>query len=76
VTADYFVAPSVMVADGDVPTGLPLRFHMLIVYKTMMKYGAMNPRPRSSRGNGRIQSDVQAARGARLPQVSFAGALC
>src|SRR6202035_1598843 len=39
VTADYFVAPSVMVADTDVPVGLPSRFHMLIVYSVMISAG-------------------------------------
>ncbi len=38
VTGDFFVAPSIMVADVDVPLGLPVKFHMLIVYKAMKKY--------------------------------------
>jgi hypothetical protein len=39
ITADYFAAPSLMVADTDVPAGLPVRWHLLICYKAMMKYG-------------------------------------
>jgi hypothetical protein len=39
VTGDYFVAPVSMVEDTDIPVGLPTRYHMLIVYRTMIKYG-------------------------------------
>lgn len=38
VTADYFLAPSPLLNDADIPLGLPTRFHMLIVYRTMIKY--------------------------------------
>lgn len=36
---EYFKAPVELVADADVPD-MPSRFHMLIVYKAMMSYGA------------------------------------
>ncbi|MCY1168494.1 hypothetical protein D9M73_84910 [compost metagenome] len=39
VTGDYFLVPSEMVADTDVPA-LPSRFHLAIVYRAMMFYGA------------------------------------
>lgn len=77
VTADYFVAPSVMTQDADVPTGLPLRFHMLIVYKAMTKYAGYESAPEVfSRGNSEYNLMFNQLEGARLPQISFAGALC
>jgi hypothetical protein len=40
ITADYYVAPTLMAADADVPALLPARYHMLIVYKALIsKYG-------------------------------------
>lgn len=39
ITGDYFRVPTEMSADADVPS-LPERFHMLIVYRAMMYYGA------------------------------------
>ena len=38
-TLDYFTAPTAMTADADVPA-LPAQFHMAIVYRAMMSYGA------------------------------------
>lgn len=77
ITADYFTAPSVMTADTDVPTGLPLRFHMLIVYKAMMKYAGFESAPEVwSRGNSEYNLMFNQLEAARLPQIGFAGALC
>lgn len=39
ITGDYWMAPSLLVNDADVPAGLPTRWHMLIVYKALLKYG-------------------------------------
>ncbi len=38
VEGDYFVAPQIFSADADVPTGLPARFHMLIVWVAIKDY--------------------------------------
>ena len=38
VTGEYFVTPVELVLDTDTPL-IPIRFHMAIVYKAMMKYG-------------------------------------
>ena len=77
VTADYFVAPSVMVADTDVPTGLPLRFHMLIVYKTMIKYAGYESASEVwQRGSSEYNLMFAQLEAVRLPQISFSGALC
>jgi hypothetical protein len=76
VTGDYFVAPSTMVNDFDVPAGLPERFHMLIVYRTMMKYGRYESAPevweRGSEENAGMYAQLQAV---RAPKVSWAGSL-
>lgn len=77
ITSDYFTAPTVMVADTDVPVGLPTRFHLLIVYKVMMmKYSGYESAPEVySRGlaeYGRMFPQLEAV---RLPKMGFAGAL-
>ncbi len=76
VTADYWVAPSVMAADGDTPTGLPLRYHMLIVYRAMQKYGYYESASEVlQRANTEYNLMFAQLEAARLPQISFAGAL-
>lgn len=45
ITADYYVAPSTMTDDDDTPTGLPLQFHMLIVYLAMTYYAGYEAAP-------------------------------
>lgn len=76
ITGDYFVAPSEMVADADVPIGLPTRFHMLIVYRAMMKYAGYESAPevyqRGSEENASMYAQLQAV---RAPTISFGGAL-
>jgi hypothetical protein len=76
VTGDYFVAPSVMVADTDVPIGLPSRFHMLIVYRVMMKCGgyesAQELYARGSEENAGMYAQLMAV---RAPRMSFGSAL-
>ncbi len=76
VTADYWLAPSAMVADTDTPTGLPLRFHMLIVYKAMMKYAGYESAPEVY-SDGSMEYNLMFAKleNLRLPQITFAGAL-
>lgn len=39
VYGDYFVAPSLMVNDTDVPFGIPPQYHLLIVWKALLLYG-------------------------------------
>lgn len=45
IEGDYFVAPQVLAADADVPTGLPAQYHMLIVYRAMKKYAGYEAAP-------------------------------
>ena len=76
VTADYFVAPTEMVADTDVPTGLPERFHKIIVYRVMAKYGRFEAAPevyeRGMEENAGMYAQLLRA---RAPTISFGGAL-
>jgi hypothetical protein len=76
ITADYFVAPSLMVEDPDIPVGLPTRFHMLIVYFAMLKYGAYEAAEEvSQRGaseSARMYARLQAV---RAPRMVFGGTL-
>lgn len=39
VYGDYFVAPTLMSADTDVPFGIPPQYHILIVWKALLDYG-------------------------------------
>lgn len=76
ITGDYFVAPSAMTADTDVPTGLPVRFHMLIVYKALIKYGHYESAPeviqRGEQASRQMYAQLQRA---RAPKISFGSAL-
>ena len=76
IAGDYFVAPSEMVVDTDIPVGLPTRFRMLIVYRAMAKYAAYEAAPdvaqRAAEENARLYPQLLAA---RSPQIGFAGAL-
>lgn len=76
VTADYFVAPSEMVTDTDIPVGLPTRFHMLICYYAMQKYAGYESAPevmqRGSSESTRMMAQLMAL---RAPRISFGGSL-
>lgn len=76
VTADYFLAPSEMVADTDIPVGLPTRFHMLIVYQAMTKYAGYESAPEvAQRGLSESARMYAQLRAVRAQRVSFSGAL-
>lgn len=76
ITADYWVAPSIMEDDDDVPVGLPLRFHLLIVYKTMKKYAGYESAPEvASRADKEYIPLFERLESARLPIVGFSGGL-
>lgn len=76
ITGDYFVAPTDMVADTDIPFGLPTRFHMLIVYRAMMKYGGYESAPevyqRGSEENNGMYAQLMAL---RAPKITWGGPL-
>lgn len=76
ITGDYFVAPSLMVNDTDIPVGLPTRFHLLIVYRAMIKYSGYESAPeveqRGSTESARMMANLMAV---RAPRLHFGGAL-
>lgn len=76
ITGDYFVAPIDMVADADVPVGLPTRFHILCVYLAMMKYGQYEAAPEVYARGKEESAGMYAQLEARYaPEISFGGAL-
>lgn len=76
VTGDYFRAPSDLVADTDVPVGLPARFHMLIVYRAMKKYAGYESAPEIyERANEESSGTYAQLQALRAPRIGFGGAL-
>ena len=76
ITADYYVAPSAMAANTDTPTGLPLPFHMLIVYLAMTYYAAYESAPEVlDRGQAGYAPMMRKLERLRAQQVMMAGAL-
>jgi hypothetical protein len=76
ITADYFVAPSSLVLDTDIPVGLPTRFHMLIVYYTMVKAAGYESAPElAQRGSSEASRMYAQLIAVRAPRMSFGGAL-
>jgi len=75
IVGEYFTVASELVADTDTPS-LPSQFHMAIVYKAMMYYGASESaqevyqegETEFKRMMGRIMID-------RLPEITVGGAL-
>ena len=76
ITGDYYRSPSTMVNDTDTPTGLPIQFHMIIVYRAMMKYGqyegAQEVYARGEEENKGMYSRLQLL---RAPRISWGGPL-
>lgn len=76
ITADYFVAPSVMEDNDATPTGLPLPFHMLIVYLAMTYYAGYESAPevldRAQAGYGPLMRRLERV---RAQPITAAGAL-
>jgi hypothetical protein len=76
VTADYFTGPSALAADTDTPTGLPTRFHMLLVYGAMAKYGQYESAPevytRGTTDGMRMRKQLEVL---RLPIMTSGAAL-
>lgn len=64
VTSDYWMAPTQMVQDTDVPTGLPAQFHMILVYDAMRSYAgyesAQEVYDRGNMGYLRLRNELEA----------------
>ena len=76
VTGDYYVAPTSMVQDTDVPALPDAHFHMAIVYKAMMMYAgyesASEVYQRGDKGYKELLMELEAK---RSPEMSFGGTL-
>ncbi len=75
ILGDYFSVPSEMASDSDVPA-LPTQFHMAIVYRAMMSYGAFESAPEVyQRGEVEFMKLMRRMTADRSPETVFAGAL-
>ncbi len=75
VTCDYFAAPVDLAVDADIPS-LPAKFHMAIVYKAMMMYGAYEGAPEVyQRGEVEFKKLMDRLTADRLPEVTWGPAL-
>lgn len=75
ILGDYYRAPSEMAADADTPA-LPSQFHLAIVYRAMMHYGAFEAAPEVyQRGEKWYKTMLKRMELDRLPGLTFAGAL-
>lgn len=75
ITGDYFKVASEMSADADIPS-LPTQFHMAIVYRAMMFYGASEAAPEVY-DDGKVNFDrmMRMIDGQQLPVLTVSGAL-
>lgn len=75
ISLQYQCVPTTMTANADVP-GLPLRFHMLIVYKAMMLYAAHEAAPEVySEGEREYNKMMAALRLDQLETIHFGAPL-
>ena len=75
VSGDYQKGPQLLTADGDIPE-MPTRFHQLIVYEAMLKYGGHRAAPeamvRAATEGARLRSALGRD---QLPQITTGGPL-
>lgn len=76
ITGDYFTCPTEMSADVDIPA-LPAHYHMAIVYRAMMMYGAYEAAPEVyQRGEMEYKRLMSRVEHDRLPEFTFGEPLC
>lgn len=75
--ADYYTAPTAMVADTDTPTGLPNEHHMAIVWNAMMMYAGYEAASEVyQRGQKGYAAHLAQLESKYAPEVTTTGALC
>lgn len=75
ISGDYFLAPSYMALDADIPA-LPTQFHMMLVYGAMMSYGAFESAPEVyQRGQNKYRELMSQLTDDRLPELVTGGEL-
>jgi hypothetical protein len=76
ITGDYFTAPTVMLLDTDIPVGLPVQFHRMIVYKAMMLYAGYEAAPEVfQKGSSNYERMMRELERYKLPQTTPGGAI-
>lgn len=76
VTGDYFTSPAVMADDTDVPVGLPVSHHMIIVYDAMRMYAGYQAAPEVyQRGDAGYQRLIRELEWKYLQRLTSGGAL-
>ena len=75
VSGDYQIGPQILAADGDTPE-MPSRFHRLIVYEAMMKYGGNRVSPETMLRATTEGSRLRSALGRdQLPEITRGASL-
>jgi len=75
VTADYYTAPVILAADADIPL-IDAQFHMAIVWKACMSYGAFESAPEVyGRGETEFGKLMDRMTADRIDEMTFPGAL-
>ena len=75
VSGEYYKTPAIMTLDADTPIGLPDRFHIAIVYRAMMSYGAFESAPEVyQRGNTQLNAMMAKIRINQMPPIMRGGA--
>lgn len=75
VLGDYFRVPTEMAVDTDTPS-LPTQFHMAIVYRAMMSYGAFEAASEVyQRGETEFNKLIRRVAADRLPEITAGSAL-
>lgn len=75
VTADYFTLPTELEASSDTPS-LPTQYHMAIVYRAMMMYGAYEAAPEVyQRGELEFKRLLRRLENDYMPEVTLGGPL-
>lgn len=76
ITGDFYMVAPVLTLDTDIPLGLPTRFHMLCVYRAMIKAGqyesAAELIDRGEKENAGMYAQLEAL---QAPRIGFGGAL-
>lgn len=75
VVGEYFRQPTELVLDTDIPS-IPTQFHMAIVYKAMMHYGAYEAASEVyQRGEVEYKKIMKRLLSSQMPEIVFCGAL-
>jgi len=75
ITGDYYTAPVILTADADIPA-MPAQFHMAIVWKACMSYGAFEAAPEVyQRGELEFSKLMMRLTADQLDEMTFPGAL-